>query len=202
MSGTKNLTRREMLVAAAFSALGFAGCERTFETRTKSEKAVEQDKNKADIIARKADEAESFAFDDFSVKFLASSEDTNGIFGLIETTEIPGFKTPLHRHNHMDESFYVLGGVLTMQIAGRNYEFSAGSYACVPRGTPHAQGNFGTVPIKTLITVTPGGFEQFFRDRVRIAQTIKPDNPEYIKKGIEALMKYDIEILGDWNTEK
>lgn len=202
MSRTQKLTRRQMLAAAALSALGVSGCERTFETRAKPGNATEQNKNKANVIARTTGETKIFAFDDYSVKFLASGEDTGNAFGLIETTEIPGFKTPLHRHNHMDESFYVLGGVLTMKIAERIYEFSAGSYAFVPRGTTHAQANFGTTPIKTLITVAPGGFERFFRDRVEISKTIKPDNPEYMKKGIEALMKYDIEILGDWDVEK
>lgn len=201
MSKMQKLTRRQMLAATAFSALGISGCQRTFETRAKPENA-EQSGNKADIIVRQTDETETFAFDDYSVKFLASSEETDNAFGLVETTEIPGFKTPLHRHNHMDEGFYVLGGVLTMKIGDRVYEFSAGSYGFVPRGTPHAQANFGTIPIKTLITVTPGGFERFFRDRVEISKTVKRDDPEYMKKGIEALMKYDIEILGDWDVEK
>jgi quercetin dioxygenase-like cupin family protein len=112
---------------------------------------------------------------------LASSEDTGGAWSLVEVTEMPGYKTRLHRHNYTDEAYYVLEGVLTAKIADKTYELPAGSYIVIPRGTPHAQGNFGKVPVKVLLTMTPSGFEGSFKDRAELFKTVKPDHPNFTK---------------------
>ena len=122
----------------------------------------------------------------------------------MELTEHPGYKTRLHRHNYTDETYYVLDGVLTAKIADKTYELPAGSYIVIPRETPHAQGNLGKVPVKVLLTMTPGGFEQSFKDRAELIKTVKSDNPDFIKMR-EAMMtkgKYDREYLGDWDIQK
>ena len=90
------------------------------------------------------------------------------------------------------------------KIADKTYELPAGSYIVIPRGTPHAQGNLGKVPVKVLLTMTPGGFEQSFKDRAELIKTVSPDRPDFIKMR-EAMMirqKYDREFLGDWNPQK
>jgi hypothetical protein len=33
-----------------------------------------------------------------------------------------------------------------------------------------------------LLTVTPGGLERFFKDRVELFKTVKPGHPEFPKK--------------------
>ena len=122
----------------------------------------------------------------------------------MELTEHPGYKTRLHRHNYTDETYYVLDGVLTAKIADKTYELPAGSYIVIPRETPHAKGNLGKVPVKVLLTMTPGGFEQSFKDRAELIKTVKSDNPDFIKMR-EAMMtkgKYDREYLGDWDIQK
>ena len=83
---------------------------------------------------------------------------------------------------HTDETYYVLQGVLTAKIADKTYELPAGSYILIPHGTPHAQGNLGNVPVKVLLTMTPGGFEGSFKDRAELIKTVKPDDPNFIKK--------------------
>ena len=194
--------KKILLVVLLASAL-FFGFERMSETQTKPEKIQsEQDKNKPKIVALKSDESKSFAYDAGSVRFLASSEDTGGAWGVVELTEMPGYKTPWHRHNHTDETYYVQEGVFTVKIADRTYEFPAGSYVVIPRGTPHAQGNFGKVPVKTLLTMTPGGFERFFMERVELFKTVKPESSEFTRKLIEIGKKQDIEILGSWDIQK
>ncbi len=117
-------------------------------------------------------------------------------------TERPGYKTPVHRHNNTEEAFYVLEGVLTVKINDKTSEYPAGSYVLIPRGTPHAQGNLGKVPVKHLLTVMPGGFERFFRDRVELFKTAKPGDADFVKKLAEKRQSVDSEVLGVWDVQK
>ena len=183
----------------------FLSFEQGSETQTNPDKTPsEQDKNRPKIIALKSGEPDELTYDAGTVRFLASSEDTNGAWSLVELKEMPGYKTNLHRHNNTDEAFYVLEGVLTAKIADKTSEYPAGSYVLIPRGTPHAQGNFGKVPVKVLLTITPSGFEQSFKDRVELFKTVKPDNPNYRKMREELTKrnKIDVERLGDWVHQK
>jgi len=175
------------------------------ETQTKSDNAQsQQDKDRPKIIALKSGEPDELTYDAGTVKFLASSADTNGAWSLVELTEKPGYKTRLHRHIYTDEAYYVLEGVLTAKIADKTYELPAGSYILIPHGTPHAQGNLGKVPVRVLLTMTPGGFEGSFKDRAELIKTVKPDDPNFIKMREQMMTKgkYDREYLGDWNTQE
>ena len=197
---------KKILLLALFVAVVFFGLERVSETQTQTEKIrSEQEKKRPEIVALKSGEPlEVVTYDGGTARFLATSSETNGAWSLVELTEKPGYKTRLHRHNYTDETYYVLEGVLTAKIADKTYELPAGSYIVIPRGTPHAQGNLGKVPVKVLLTMTPGGFEQSFKDRAELIKTVKADNPDFIKMR-EAMMvkqKYDREYLGDWNTQK
>ena len=195
--------KKILLVLFGFALFFSAG--QVSETQTKSDNAQsQQDKDRPKIIALKSGEPDELTYDAGTVKFLASSADTNGAWSLVELTEKPGYKTRLHRHNYTDETYYVLEGVFTAKIADKTYELQPGSYIVIPRGTPHAQGNLGKVPVKVLLTMTPGGFEQSFKDRAELIKTVKPDHPDFIKMR-EAMMtkqKYDREYLGDWDPHK
>ena len=196
---------KKTLLPALLVAVLFFGFERVSETQTKpAQLQPEQDKHRPQIVALKSGEPDVVTYDAGTARFLASSEDTNGAWSLVELTEKPGYKTRLHRHNYTDETYYVLEGVLTAKIADKTYELPAGSYIVIPHGTPHAQGNLGKVPVKVLLTMTPGGFENSFRDRAELIKTVKPDDPNFINMR-EAMMtkgKYDREYLGAWDTQK
>ena len=196
---------KKILLFVLFVSALFFSFERLSETQTKSEKTLaEQDKNKSKIIALKSGEPNELAYDGGTVKFLASSEDTNGMSSLVELKEMPGYHTNLHRHNNTDEAFYVLEGVLTVKINDQTAEYPAGSYILIPRGTPHGQGNAGKAPVKVLLTMTPGGFERSFKDRVELFKTIKPDHPDFRKMREENRIKgkYDVERLAEWSIQK
>ena len=177
--------------------------EQQSKTQTKQERSsLEQDKNKPKIVAVNTNELEAFSHDAGKVKFIASSEDTNGAFAVLEVTEMPGYKTTWHRHNRTEETFYVLEGILTVKIVDKTYEFPAGSYVLIPRGTPHGQGNFTKTRVKFLLTVLPGGFERRFRDRVELFKTAKPGDPDFKKKLEERRQNVDSEVLGVWGVQK
>lgn len=196
--------KRIFCLALLCSGLLFSS-EQLSQTQTKPDDSLTgQDKKRPKIVALKPGEPDEITYDAGTARFLVTSEETNGAWSLVELTEKPGYKTRLHRHNYTDETYYVLEGVLTAKIADNTYELPAGSYILIPHGTPHAQGNLGKVPVKVLLTMTPGGFEGSFKDRAELIKTIKPDDPNF-KKLREAMMvkrKYDREFLGDWNPQK
>lgn len=179
--------------------------ERLAEAQTKPEMpAPEQDRKAPTLIAVKPGEPVSLDYDAGTIRMLASSAETNGAWSLVEIKEMPGYHTNLHQHNHTDEAFYVLEGVLTVKFQNKISEYPAGSYVLIPRGTPHAQGNRGKVPVKLLLTMTPGGFERSFIDRAELFKTTKPDDPDFRKKRKENAAKgnYDVEFLADWDLQK
>ena len=155
------------------------------------------------VITRPASAAPELPYDAGTVRFLASSEETNGSWSMFEVKEMPGYKTAWHRHNERDEAFYILEGVLTMKIEDHVAEYPAGSYIVVPKGTPHGQGNFGKVPTRVLLTFTPAGFDEFFKDRVELFRTIKPGSPQFADKFNELRKKHSghVEILGSWDIK-
>jgi mannose-6-phosphate isomerase-like protein (cupin superfamily) len=196
--------KKLLLVGLLVSGV-FFGFERLAETQTNPPKVQsDDDKNRPALVTVKPDEPKELLYDGGAARFLVNSEDTHGAWSLIELTEKPGYHTNLHRHNHTDEAFYVLQGVLTVRIKDKISEYPAGSYVLIPRGTPHAQGNAGKVGVKVLLTMTPGAFVQSFKDRVELFKTVKPDDPDFRNKREENRIKgnYDVEKLEDWNLPK
>jgi mannose-6-phosphate isomerase-like protein (cupin superfamily) len=196
----KNLSL--ILICALGVLFGFGQLS---ETQTIKEKALlRQSQSKPKVVALNTDELEAFPYDAGKIKFIATSEDTNSAYAVVELTEMPGYKTAWHQHNNCDEAFYVVEGVLTIKIADKISEFPAGSYILIPRGTPHGQGNFTKHPVRLLTTFTPGGFDLFFKDRVELFKTLKPGDSAFKKKFDELREKHRkwVEILGTWNIQK
>jgi quercetin dioxygenase-like cupin family protein len=196
--------KKTLLSVLLVSAL-LIGFEQSAEAQTTPEKArAEEDKDRLQPVTLKSGEPAELAYDGGTARFLVSSEESRGAWSLVELKESPGYHTNLHRHNHTDEAFYVLEGVLTVNLGGKISDYPAGSYVLIPRGTPHAQGNRGKVPARVLLTMTPGGFERSFKDRVELFKTAKPDDPDFRKKRKEnaARGNYDVEFLADWKLPK
>ena len=71
---------------------------------------AKQDSRPPRVVALRSGEPTALAYDAGTVRLLVSSEETYGTWTLLELTQMPGYKTPWHRHNQMDEAFYVLEG--------------------------------------------------------------------------------------------
>jgi mannose-6-phosphate isomerase-like protein (cupin superfamily) len=104
-----------------------------------------------------------------SVRFVAPGSTTAGRFGLFEYTAQPGSGAPTHLHHTLSESFYVLGGELTI-FDGRAWSvFGPGDYAYVPEEGVHAFRNDGAVDARFLILFAPGiPRERFFTEIAEI----------------------------------
>jgi quercetin dioxygenase-like cupin family protein len=126
--------------------------------------------------------------------FLATGEDTNGAYALIQALVPPGGGPPPHIHRREDETFYVLEGELTFHIDGRTLAASTGSFVTLPKGTLHSFKNTGPTPAKMLVIVHPSGLEKFFEEVGEEARgQSSPPAPD-IAKLVTVAPKYGLEI--------
>ncbi len=145
----------------------------------------------ATVMAKAAGDVPAVPYDaGSSYRLLVPGEATSGQYTVIELTEGPGYQTPWHRHDTMEERYYVAEGTLTVSGAEGTRDFPAGSYITIPAGAAHAQGNRTQQPVKLLLTITPGGFEQFFIDRAELYKTVKRGDPAFQDRMIELAMRH------------
>jgi quercetin dioxygenase-like cupin family protein len=131
-------------------------------------------------------------------RFLATGEDTNGKYALLEAIVPPGGGPPPHVHSREEEGFYVLEGEVTFVIDGEALVATAGMFANLPVGVPHSFKNESSRPAKLLISVAPAGLEQmFFEFGVPLADgatTALPPTNEEIEKLLAIAPRYGIEV--------
>ena len=131
-------------------------------------------------------------------RFLATREDTNSKYTLIEVLVSPGGGPPPHVHSREEEGFYILEGEITFTINGERVLATAGMFANMPVGTPHSFKNETNKLAKMLATVAPAGLEKMFIEiAVPLAEgatTALPPTKEDIEKLLVIAPKYGIEI--------
>ncbi|HYZ85576.1 MAG TPA: cupin domain-containing protein [Bryobacteraceae bacterium] len=91
------------------------------------------------------------------------SEDTNGLYAVLEIVSSPGDGTPLHLHSKEDEHFLVLEGSVRIAYGDKIFDLQAGEVASLRRGIPHAWGNRTKADLRMVILVSPGGCEEALR---------------------------------------
>ena len=72
----------------------------------------------------------------------------------------------LHVHDEQDDTFFILEGVLTVQVGDEVFDLEPGDFATVPPGTPHCFTNArkDQSTVKAVNLMTPGGLDEQFRD--------------------------------------
>jgi quercetin dioxygenase-like cupin family protein len=110
-------------------------------------------------------------------RFLLRSEDTGGLYTFFEVTSAPGAGPPLHIHQDVDETFYVVAGRYSIQLGDSSYEAGPGGLVHGPRGVAHKFRNVSDGPSKLLVIATPGGVEGFFEGLSRILAKGGPPDP-------------------------
>jgi quercetin dioxygenase-like cupin family protein len=95
--------------------------------------------------------------------FLATAEDTQGQFALIEGVARKGNVPPPHIHHREEESFYVLEGEMTVSIADRTVKATPGTMVIVPRHVVHSF-TIDSEQLRVLILVTPAGMDGWFQE--------------------------------------
>ncbi len=129
---------------------------------------------------------------------LADSNDTGGQYAMFEALVPPGGGPPPHVHSREDEGFYILEGEVAFTIAGVRRVAANGAFVHAPRNVPHAFRNETSAAARMLIWVTPGGFEQFFRE---VGTEVPPGGPppvmdeEHFAKIMSHAPRYGVQIL-------
>jgi quercetin dioxygenase-like cupin family protein len=79
---------------------------------------------------------------------------------------------PLHVHDEQDDTFFVLEGVLAVQVGDEVIDLGPGDFASVPPGVPHTFDNIrkDQPPVKVCNLMTPGGIDAQFRDMARLGE--------------------------------
>lgn len=115
------------------------------------------------------------------MRLKAGAADTSRHFALLEyhaQPDSPG--VPLHLHEGHDEGFYVLEGVLQMQLGQEVLDVQPGGFVFVPRGIAHRFGNPFPEFCRFLATFSPAGFEEFFDQRLRLLEQHGLDSQEVL----------------------
>jgi quercetin dioxygenase-like cupin family protein len=123
------------------------------------------------------------------IRIRAGSDDTAGVFSLLEHSGERGYMSPLHLHDADEETFLVLEGTLRVEVGTDVHTVGSGGLALLPRGLPH--GFVVTSASARFLTLhTPGGFERFVAEVG--AAPVVPD-PALLTKTAAG---YGIQIVG------
>ncbi|GLZ50192.1 cupin [Actinomycetospora sp. NBRC 106375] len=87
---------------------------------------------------------------------------TDDRLAAFRSTMTGGAASPVHVHDHEDETVFVLDGAGIFWAGDQHWELGAGDTAFLPRRVPHSM--LITSATADLLTVcTPGGMEAFYR---------------------------------------
>ena len=115
-------------------------------------------------------EAPAYWFLDILWIVLASTEQTEGRFTVMEQLMPQGAGPGPHVHPHNDEWFYVMDGALDMYVGGRDFRAEAGQSIFIPRGTVHAF-KVASETCRALNGFTPAAMDDIVRKVARPAES-------------------------------
>ena len=97
-------------------------------------------------------------------RYLATGDQTDGGYFLVEATVPPGGGPPFHIQTREEEAFYILEGELSFYGDDGEVVAGPGSYLNIPKGAKHRFRNNGDQTAKMLFFFTPSGIEGLFDD--------------------------------------
>lgn len=108
------------------------------------------------------------------IRVLAGKGDTAGGLTVVEVTSPPGGGPPLHTHPQT-EVFVCLEGELELEVEGKTLKLQPGQAATAFSGVAHTYRNTSAAKVRFLVSVVPGGFEDFFRELAAATASGPPD---------------------------
>lgn len=137
----------------------------------------------------------SFWYIGHLMSILIASKDSGGSFSLIHGYEIQGLEPPPHTHTKEDESFYIMSGEISYTVGNESLNAKKGNWVFLPRNIQHSF-KVITKQAEVLIHLSPGGFEEYFREMSEPAEELRipprPKGPPDVKKIIETASRYGI----------
>jgi quercetin dioxygenase-like cupin family protein len=103
-----------------------------------------------------------------------SKDESANKISSIEQTVSPGAGSPPHILRDADKMIYVIDGKFLLRNGDKNIEGEAGTMVYIPKGVIHNFKNIGTENGKILVTLTPGGHEDFLYELSNRLENEKP----------------------------
>jgi steroid delta-isomerase-like uncharacterized protein len=107
-----------------------------------------------------------------------AGEETDGRLSLVEGVLPPDTMTPLHALPRVDQILYVLAGELTAYLPGLERVLRSGDSMLQPAGVPQTHRVTSAEPARVLAINSPAGFERFFVETGRPAESLRLPPPE------------------------
>jgi mannose-6-phosphate isomerase-like protein (cupin superfamily) len=136
-------------------------------------------------------EGRSIDLGGFRMSVLATDDQTNGAFSVLEADEPAGFGPPLHIHRDAAEAFYVLEGEYVIFLDDREFVCPAGSFIFIPAGLAHGF-RVGGVASRKLNFYAPAAMVGYFDD-VAAATRAGDVEPDRLS---EIALRYAMEVIG------
>ena len=145
-----------------------------------------------EAVALDSDAGARHIFGAFGVHWKIDSADSGGRFSVVHHPIAPrSLVAPLHRHHREDEYSYVLTGKLGALLGEEVVTAGPGTWVFKPREQWHTFWNAGDTPCEIIEVISPGGFEDFFREL-----TTAWGNPEQMSAlGAKYELDFDFESV-------
>jgi quercetin dioxygenase-like cupin family protein len=122
------------------------------------------DKDPIGVTVVRPGEGEFVPLPGFGAMFKLLGRTNGGEVTIVEHPFEVGTITAAHRHTREDEHSLVMEGEIGFRSDDSEVVLGPGGYITKPRGQMHAMWNAGTVPGRIVEVITPGGFENYFRE--------------------------------------
>ena len=129
-----------------------------------------------------------------TLRFLLTGDNSNGSVAAFEFVVPPAQRlaAPAHSHDHYEESFYGIEGVLTWTVDGKQMEVGPGQALCIPRGAIHRFDNHGAGDARGFCVITPAAIgPQFFREAAEVINAAGGGPPDRAKM-VEIMRRYGL----------
>ena len=149
-------------------------------------------------VHRPADAGDTYYGPGDVYRFLVTGAETGGAYFAMEAIVPPGGGPPPHIHTNEDETFYVVEGRAEFLLGDELVVAGAGDFVSVPRGTVHRFHNASQELARLILTFTPAGIEDFFRETLERAHDpgAIPDNvDEVAARYAEAAPRYGMRFV-------
>ena len=120
--------------------------------------------NRIPVTVVQPGEGDRVALPGFGAVFTLSSRNNGGEVAIVEHPFAVGTLTAAHLHTREDEHSIVLEGEIGFRSDDSEVVLGPGGYITKPRGQMHAMWNAGSEPGRIIEVITPGGFENYFRE--------------------------------------
>ncbi|TVR52980.1 MAG: cupin domain-containing protein [Puniceicoccaceae bacterium] len=116
-------------------------------------------------VVRPAETGARYDLGGLGVHWRIDGGESGGRFSIVHHPMAPrALAAPLHRHHREDEYSYVLTGTLGALLGDHVVTAGPGSWVFKPRGEWHTFWNAGDTPCEIIEVISPGGFENYFRE--------------------------------------